>query len=927
MAPKLQTKHRLITLILSLSVLISVQAGVYFADRSSTYAVASLKSGSPSPRPALLTPDTASSLNPDTLFTNVQDTLLVSSDTIGAGEKTKKFMLSAKIDYASADSLSMDMEKKMAWMYGNASIEYEDIKLKAAIIAISFEDNTIHAYAMQDSLGNDIGTPEFTQGSLSFKSKEIAYNFTTRKGLIQNVITKEGEGFLHGSIIKKINDSVTNVGRGEYTTCDLEQSPHFSLKYSKAKVLSGNMIVTGPAYMSIEGVPLPLALPFGLFPNKKGRSSGLIIPKYGESANRGFFLEDGGYYFGLNDYFDLKLTGDIYSRGSWALKPALTYKKRYKFSGNFSLKYAITKLGTLGSTDYSKKTDFFVTWSHRQDPKARPNSVFSASVNAGSSSFNKYNPSTVNDYLSNTFSSSVSYDMRLGTWGNLTSSARHSQNTTSKQVTLSLPEVSFGINRIYPFKRKIQTGKPAWYESINVTYNMNMRNELSTFDSLVFQRDVASRFSNGIKHSVPVSGSFKVMKYFSWSNSINYNERWYTRSIRKTWIDDTLVTGGVTQYGYVDTDTIAGFKTSRDYSFNSSLSTTIYGMKQFKKGPLRAIRHVIRPSVGFNFLPDFGREDLGYWKTVQSDAFGHTEKYSVFGSNGTFQPLYGAPPSQKSGAINFGITNNLEMKVRSLKDTITGTKKVMLIDNFSLSTSYDLAKDSLRWSNINLSARTTLFKKVQISYSSSYSPYGLYSQPFYGYTILDYYTNPFYSSTPGPIINKSQYSMNKKLLRFLNAGWNLSVGYDLKPKKKTAKKAVPGSTTPQELEDVQTNPQLYIDWDNPWTLHVDYNFRYTSVPVLTTGELKRDIIQTLRFAGDINVTEKWKFSMQTGYDFEQKNFAFTQVTIYRNLHCWEMRFSWIPYGQQKSWNFQINAKSSLLQDLKLTRKKDFRDNF
>jgi len=392
-------------------------------------------------------------------------------------------------------------------------------------------------------------------------------------------------------------------------------------------------------------------------------------------------------------------------------------------------------------------------------------------------------------------------------------------------------------------------------------------------------------------------------------------------------MDDTLVTAGVTHYGYVDTDTIAGFKTSRDYSFNSSLSTTIYGMKQFKKGPIRAIRHVIRPSVGFNFLPDFGREDLGYWKTVQSDAFGHTEKYSVFGSSGTFQPLYGAPPSQKSGAINFGITNNLEMKVRSLKDTITGTKKVMLIDNFSLSTSYDLAKDSLRWSNINLSARTTLFKKVQISYSSSYSPYGLYSQPFYGYTILDYYTNPFYSSTPGPIINKSQYSMNKKLLRFLNAGWNLSVGYDLKPKKKTAKKAVPGSATPQELEDVQTNPQLYIDWDNPWTLHVDYNFRYTSVPVLTTGELKRDIIQTLRFAGDINVTEKWKFSMQTGYDFEQKNFAFTQVTIYRNLHCWEMRFSWIPYGQQKSWNFQINAKSSLLQDLKLTRKKDFRDNF
>jgi len=827
-------------------------------------------------------------------------------------------MLSANIDYASSDSLSMDMNNKMAWMYGNASIEYEDIKLKAAIISIDFDNNTIHAYASEDSLGNAVGTPEFNQGDLSFKSKEIAYNFTTRKGLIQNVITKEGDGYIHGTVIKKINDSVTDVGRGEYTTCDLPENPHFSLKFTKAKVLSGNMIVTGPAWISVEGVPLPLILPFGLFPNKKGRSSGLIIPKYGESAIRGFFLEDGGYYFGLNDYFDLKLTGDIYSRGSWALKPALSYKKRYKFSGNFSLKYATTISGTKGTRDYKKQKDFFVTWSHRQDPKARPNSVFSASVNAGSSSYNKYNPSTVNDYLSNTFSSSVTYDLRLGSWGNLTTSARHSQNTKTKQVTLSLPEIAFGINRIYPFKKKTQSGKPAWYESINVTYKADMRNELNTYDSLVFKRDVADRFVNGIRHSIPISGSFKVMKYFSWSNSINYTERWYTKTFRESWVYDTTVNGG----GYIDTDTISGFKTARDYSFSSSLSTTIYGMKQFRKGPIRAIRHVVRPSVGFSYVPDFGREELGYWKTVQTDSEGNTKRYSVFGNNS----LYGTPGNQKSGAINFGLTNNLEMKVRSLKDTVTGTRKVMLIDNFSISTSYDLAKDSLRWSDINLSARTTLFKKIQVSYSSTYSPYGLYHEPFYGYTLRDYYINPFYNPIPGPKINTSQYAMNKKLLRFVNAGWNLSVGYDLKPKKKEVKKPAPGSSTPQEIEDVKNNPNLYIDWDNPWTLHVDYNFRLSSLPVLTTGEIKREIIQTLRVAGDVNVTEKWKFSAQTGYDFQQKDFAFTQVTIYRNLHCWEMRFSWIPYGTQKSWNFQINAKSSLLQDLKLTRKKDFRDN-
>ena len=921
--PKLQTKYRLITIFLYLSVFIAVQAGVFLPQNNSFNPIPTHNITIPETL-FTSTPDTIIKVLPDSSVNNVPDSLLVSKDTNSAEGKANKFMLSTKIDYASADSLSMDIKNKIAWMYGNASIEYEDINLKAAIISINFATNTIHAYPTYDTLGNPVGMPDFKQGDLSFVSKEIAYNFTTRKGLIQNVITKEGEGYIHGSVIKKINDSVTDIGKGEYTTCDLEESPHFSLKFTKAKVLSGNMIVTGPAYISIEGVPLPLMLPFGLFPSKKGRSSGLIIPKYGESTDRGFFLEDGGYYFGLNDYFDLKLVGDIYSRGSWALKPALTYKKRYKFSGSFSLKYAVSITGTKGSKDYMKRKDFFVSWSHRQDPKARPNSVFGASVNAGSSSYNKYNPSSVNDYLTNTFSSSVSYDLRLGTWGNLTSSATHSQNTQTHWVNLSLPNISFGINRIYPFKPKVQIGPAKWYESINVTYSMNMRNDLSSPDSLVFKSDVGNRFVNGMKHSIPLTGSFKVLKYFSWSNTLNYNERWYLKTIRKTWIEDTTYSAG----GFVDIDTINGFASARDYSFNSSLSTTIYGMKQFKKGPIRALRHVVRPSVGFSLTPDFGTEQLGYWKTVQTNANGTMAQYSIFEGNS----VSGSPPNQKSGSINFSLGNNLEMKVRSLKDTITGTRKVMLIDNFNISTSYDLARDSLRWQPLSLSATTTLFKKIQIRYSSVYSFYGLYRQPFYGYTLNNGYISPFYSpfysSTPGPMINTYQYSMNKKLLRLTNAAWNLSMGFELPLKKdkvdKKKQKVSPDKT--QELENIQENPHLYVDWSNPWSLRVDYNFSLTSVPDLTADELKRTIIQTFRLSGDINLTPKWKFSMQTGYDFQQKNFAFTQMTFYRNLHCWEMRFSWIPYGTQKSWNFQINAKSSLLQDMKLTRKKDFRDN-
>lgn len=879
---KLQTKQWLITFIIVLFGVFSSFAETYF-------------------------PDTIRSNKPDTTNLNASNSNIV-SDTIQISKgKSKDFTLSSAIEYASADSINMDLKQKKAFMYGNASIKYEDILLKANLIIIDFSTNTVFAYVTYDSLGNAIGMPDFTQGTLNFKAKELSYNFNSKKGLIKEVITKEGEGYLHGTVIKKIDENVTNVGKGVYTTCDLEENPHFALRYTKAKIIAGDKIITGPAYMEVEGIPLPIALPFGLFPSKKGRSSGLIIPRYGEARNRGFYLEDGGYYLGINDYFDLKLTGDIYSRGSWALKPLITYRKKYKYNGSFNFKYAINVLGVKGTSDYSKRKDFFVTWSHRQDAKARPNSVFSASVQAGTSSFNQLNPGSVNDYLNNSFSSSISYDVRIGKIGNLTTSARHSQVTSTRMVTLTLPEISFGINRIYPFKRKIQTGKSRWYESINITYNLNARNEVNSPDSLLFKPDIFNSFLNGVKHTIPISGSFKVLKYFNWSNSINYTERWYSKTINKTWVGDTIVNGTNTLYGYIDIDTVTGFKTARDYSFSSSLSTTVYGMKQFKKGPIRAIRHVVRPSFGFSYVPDFGRQELGYYRTVQSNAKGDMQEYPIFGGSGTFSPLFGYPGSQKSGSVNFGLTNNLEMKVASKKDTITGMKKVMLIDNLSLSTSYDLTRDSLRWAPLSVSARTTLFKKLQISYSASFNFYA--------------------ADANGRLYNKYQYQIDRKILRFTNSNWNLSVGHQFGPKEKKKKVISSTSATAEEIKDVELNPQMFIDWDNPWSLSLDYNLSYNSTYSFKTVKVENKLIQTMRVMGDLNVTEKWKFSMQTGYDFEAKDFAFTQITIYRNLHCWEMRMSWVPYGQLKSWNFQINAKSTLLQDLKLTRKKDFRDNF
>ncbi|MBK7212366.1 MAG: LPS-assembly protein LptD [Bacteroidales bacterium] len=852
----------------------------------------------------------AQTVSGDSLSNNAPDSLIVSPDTLSvaadtlkpvkAGQKTS--MLDGKIDYMAADSISFDIIKKMAYMYGNAQIKYQDISLNAAVIIIDFNKSIVSANSITDSTGKSIGIPDFTQGTLNFKSNTLAYNFNTRKGLIKDVITQEGGGYLHASVIKKLDNNVSETGSGLFTTCDLEH-PHFAINYSRAKVMPGDKIVTGPAYLSIEDIPLPLALPFGLFPNKKGRSSGIKIPTYGEMARLGFYLMDGGYYFGINDNFDFLLTGDIYSRGSWALKPIVNYKKRYKYSGTFSLKFATNILGVKGTSDYSKKKDFFVTWSHRQDPKARPNGIFSASVQAGTSKYNTYNPTTVNDYLTNTFSSSISYDMKVGQNANLTASARHSQNTSTRDVTVSLPEVSFGFNRFYPFKRKVTKGKPAWYEAISITYNMNLRNEISTKDTLLFTPEALNSFVTGMKHSVPVSGSFKVLKYFSWSHGINYTERWYPKTINKTWIGETTIVDGDTLAPHVEVDTISGIKAARDYNYSSSLSTTLYGMVNLKRGPVKAIRHVVRPSVGFSYQPDFGRAQLGYYKTVQTDTLGNTEKYSVFG-NSYMRTLYGYPGTGKSGAINFSLGNNLEMKVRSKKDTITGMKKVMLIDNLSLSTSYDLVKDSLRWSNLSLSARTTLFKKLQISYSGSYSPYAL--------------------NAKGIPYNKFEWDVSGKPFRFVNAAWNLSIGYDLKSKVGNSKAPPPAGTTAAEMDEITNNPEMFIDWDNPWNIHFDYNFRYNSIS--NAGIRQRKVVQTFRVSGDVSVTQKWKFSAQTGYDFENKDFAFTQFSIYRNLHCWEMRFNWIPYGYQKSWNFQINVKSSVLQDLKLTKKKDFRDN-
>jgi len=849
-------------------------------------------------------------VQPDSLFLNVNDSLLLPADTSARAVKSskKKSSISSKVEYNANDSISLDLARQKVYLYREAQIKYEAITQKAAYIEIDFNTSILKAQPKTDSVGKRYGKPEFTEGDQAFTSEEMQYNFRTRKGLVKNVITKEGDGYLHGELVKKLDNNISNMLHGGYTTCNLEH-PHFSIQFTKARVIPNNKIVTGPAFLTIEDVPLPLILPFGLFPNKRGQTSGVLIPTYGESTNRGFYLENGGYYFGINDYMELRLVGDIYSRGSWAVKPLFNYRKRYKFSGTFNFNYAINTDGIRESPSFTRKRDFRLSWSHRQDPKARPKSQFNASVNFGSSTFNKYNPVSAQDHLTNTFGSSVSYSTNFKNKVSLTAAVRHSQNTTNKSVSLTLPDIAVSSNRIYPLRKPGKATNLKWYDNLSLNYAMSARNEINIHEETLFKRQMWDSLQNGVQHKIPLSLSIKVMKYFTLTNSVDYTERWYSKSILKRWVNDSLFSETDTIVGYVKTDTLSGFKAGRDFSFNSSLNTTLYGMVQFKKGPVRAIRHVIRPSVSFSLRPDFGRPEFGYYKEVQKDTLGNMQRYSIF-SDGRFTSIYGSPPDGKSGRVGLSLNNNLEMKVRSRKDTITGMKKVMLIESFTIGTSYDLARDSLRWSPLSISARTTLFKKLQVQYSASFDPY-----------IQD---------SLGRALNRFEWDVNRRLLRRDNSSWNFSLAYNFgSGKNKPANKVDPNpppDATSDQLQEIATNPQNYIDWNNPWDLSFNYTLRFTGVMDPKTEKVKRDMVQTLGFNGGINITPKWKLNLTSGYDFESGKLSYTSVNVYRDLHCWEMRFNWIPIGYMKSWNFYIKVKASILQDLKLNRKKDFRDN-
>jgi hypothetical protein len=856
-----------------------------------------------------------------------QDTVI--TDTLIKSLKAAPGAIDKTITYGAKGYRKSDLISKKVYLVSEGLVKYGDITLKADSIVLDMDTKTVFAIGRRDSTGKMIGSPNFSQGTESFDSKELTYNFNTGKARVKNMVTKQEDGYLHSGVTKKFKDGSFNINKSTYSTCDLDP-PHFYVGFNKAKVIPGKKIITGPAYMVLEDIPLPLVLPFGFFPiQTKRAASGILIPKIGQSTTLGFSLREGGYYFAVSDNFDLAIKADVYTYGSWLINATSDYLKRYRYSGKIALSFANNVSGHKGLSDYSKSNNYRIDWTYAQDPKAHPGSRFSASVSMSSSSYDQQNSYVAAEHVNSTKQSSVSYSKSWsGTPFDFSTSVNQSQNTKNQTVSLNLPKASFNVARIYPLKPSNMTGQSKWYQELQFSYSAQVDNQINTYDSLLFTSDVFNHMKNGFKHDAPLSiqiRPFRKLQGFTISPSLTYSAVLYTQKYNYTWDENYFDPNTNQIVPSVVTDTIKGlfYGQSVTASISTGIAPQIYGTYQFKNSNsrLQAIRHIIKPSVGFSYVPYLQGLTTDMYQTVQIDTTGKTTKYSIFQGN-----IFGTPsmPS-RSGSITFGIVNILEAKIFQKNDTTGKPKKVKLIDNFSVNTSYSIFADSLNWAPLTMAYRTVLFENINIAANSNFNFYGLDSK---GYT-----HNVFY------------WTQEHKLLRL--TGFSTSLDFDvgrlIKAKSKTTSQSGagqqiaqiddgsgmvrPGSQSASLQDQTQQNAGNlpldkygYVTFDRTWSLRVAYSFNYSK------PQTKSTITQTLSFQGDISLTKKTKITYTSGYDIAKKQITMTSIGIYRDLHCWEMSVDWIPIGYLKSWNFTIKVKSAVLADLKYNRRKDFRDN-
>jgi len=848
----------------------------------------------------------------------IQDTLITNA-TEQSQIINSKNAIDRQIKYTAAGYKKNDMFNKKAILRDQAVVTYGDIEIKADSIVFNMELNTVYAAGMKDSTGKVTGTPVFKDGTQEFEVKELVYNFKTKKAIAYQLVTQQEEGLLRSQITKLLDDGTSNIAKSTYSTCDAEV-PHFYINLPKAKIYPGKKIISGPGYLVLEGIPLPIALPFGFFPiQTKKAASGILMPKVGQEQQRGYNLTEGGYYFAINDYFDLALKGNIYTNGTWMLTAATNYNKMYKYSGNFSFSYANNISGHKGLPDYNKTTNYRLGWTYVQNAKARPGSRLSASVNMSSSGFDRTNSYVVSEHVTTQRQSSVSYSKNWeGTPFNLSASMNHSQNVRNKTVSLNLPKISFNASRIYPLKGRANTATKKWYQELQFQYSASLDNQINTYDSLLFKKDVLQKMRSGFKHEAPLSLQLRPFRNFSISPQVSYTGVLYTQKIEKIWdpghFDPELNRFEPTVL--IDTARGLFYGQALNPSLSASYNPQIYGTFTFRSDSrVQAIRHVMKPAVSFSYIPVVKGLSSDMYRKIQVDTSGRMSEYSVFEGN-----IFGTPSlSRRSGTVSFSLVNIIEAKVFARDDTTGKPKKVKIIDNLGITTSYNIFADSIKWSPVVMAMRTTIFNNFNISANSSFSLYGI--------------------DSIGRQIAAFAYAQNKKLMRLNNFSVSLDfdVGELLRGKKD--KQGSPGSQLSGQLSSgsnqesgindiLSQNPEKalldeygYPVFNVPWSLAVSYNLNYTKTIT------KPVVRQTLSFNGNVSLTKKIAITFTSGYDFKMKEITMTQIGITRDLHCWDMSFNWVPNGSMKMWNFTIRVKAAILSDLKYERRKDFHDTY
>ena len=892
------------------------------------------KSLSDKDRGTLLLPGDSLSGNRRHIAPPVQDSIV--SDTLAndSVEVEKKDGLDAPVSYEANDSIVFTQEG-YAHLYGDGKVTYpsQNIELTAEVITMNMDSSTVYAHGVEDSIGVMQGTPVFKDGSTPYETNTIRYNFKSKKGIISNVVSQQGEGYVTGNNAKKGSGDELYMKKGRYTTCDNHEHPHFYMQMTYAKVRPKKNVVTGPAYLVVEDVPLPLAVPFFFFPFSSSYQSGFLMPTYMDDSARGFGLTDGGYYFAISNQMDLKLRADIFTKGSWALNAESNYVKRYKYSGLLQASYQVTKTGDKGLSDYSVAKDFKIVWSHRQDPKANPYSTFSASVNFATSSYersnidNIYNPYAMSQ---NTKTSSVSYsrnffDNKLS----ISATMNIAQTMRDSSVNVTLPDLNIALTTIYPFRRKHQVGDERWYEKISLRYTGRLTNSIQTKDNLLFKSNLVRDWENAMQHDIPISATFTLFKYFNVTPSFNYTERWYPRKVKRAWDEQ--------RQQEVRTDTVYGFH--RMYNFNASMSlnTKIYGMYKpliFPKKDIQ-IRHVITPSISISGAPDFSSSRFGFYDSYvrhYPDGRRDTVRYSYYQD----QPFFSSS-SGKQGIISFDLSNNIEMKYKDKNDSI---RKISLIDELGFGISYNMAAKEKPWSDLDFSMRLKLSKNYTLSMSSRFATYAyefdengdvyVGNRTEWSYGRFGRWSG--YGTSFSWTINNDTW---KKIRDFFTGnkddeqngqedGENQSDGESDNSRES-------GRTAGRKKEQAAVDADGYQVFKMPWSINFSTGFNISEDRSKPINRKKmrypyRISLNALNINGNIKISNKWSINFNSGYDFNAKEITQTSFNITRDLHCFSMTASVNPFGYYKSYNFTIRANASILQDLKYEQRSQTQSN-